>query len=107
MLPKKNRVDKKSIEEIFIRGKSINSPSFNFKFFKNNSPATRISFIAPKNVAKLAVARNSLRRRGYSALKKFSNQFPTGITGVFIYKRFESDRMVIENEIQGIFSKIN
>ena len=30
MLPKKNRVDKKTIERIFKEGKFINSPKFNF-----------------------------------------------------------------------------
>jgi ribonuclease P protein component len=108
MLPKKNRADKKVIEKIFKEGKFINSPSFTFKFIlSKSSNKTHISFIAPKNIAKLAVKRNSLRRKGYVVLKKYINQFPLGTLGVFIFKKPEEDISKIENEIKNIFNKIN
>ncbi|MEK7089072.1 MAG: ribonuclease P protein component [Patescibacteria group bacterium] len=108
MLPKKNRVDKKGIDLIFEKGNFITSPSFTFKFILiNNSLQSRISFIAPKNIAKLAVKRNSLRRKGYSVLKKYINQFPFNILGVFIFKKPEEDISKIEYEIKNILNKIN
>ena len=108
MLPKKNRADKKVIEKIFKEGKFIGSPSFTFKFILiNNSLQPRISFIAPKNIAKLAVKRNFLRRKGYIVLKKYINQFPLGTLGVFVFKKYQDDVLIIENEIKSILNKIN
>lgn len=107
MLPKKNRADKKAIKKIFKEGKFINSPSLTFKFILNNNTTTRLSFIAPKSIAKLAVKRNLLRRRGYSALEKYLKDFPAGVMGVFIFKKPEENILTLENEIKTILSKIN
>jgi ribonuclease P protein component len=108
MLPKKNRADKKAVEKIFKEGKFLNSPNLTFKYIKNQKLSVpRISVIAPKSVAKLAVKRNLLRRRGYGVLGKYINQFPLDIWGVFIFKKYQDDVLIIENEIKEILSKIN
>ena len=107
MLPKKNRVDKSGINLIFKKGKFIVSPSFTFKFIKTDEKGKRISFIAPKSIAKLAVKRNSLRRKGYLALEKHIKAFPSGILGAFVFKKIEEDVSKIENEIKNILNKIN
>jgi ribonuclease P protein component len=108
MLPKKNRADTKAVERIFREGKFFNSPNLTFKFILDDNLSTpRISFIAPKSVAKLAVKRNLLRRLGYNILGKYINQFPSGVLGVFIFKKYQDDKLVIENEIKNILSKIN
>ena len=108
MLPKKNRADKKAVERIFKGGRVLNSPILTFKFvLTNNSTIPRISFIAPKNIAKLAVKRNLLRRLGYSVLKKYLKDFPAGIMGVFIFKKHQDDVSILENEIKNILNKIN
>ncbi len=108
MLLKKNRADKKAVEKIFKEGKFINSPTLTFKFILGGGLHTpRISFIAPKNIAKLAVKRNLLRRRGYSVLKKYLKDFPLGLVGVFIFKKFEDNVLVLENEIKTILYKIH
>lgn len=120
MLPKKNRVVTKEVDKIFKEGRFIVSPSFTFKYIKVPTDLTcgdfnrsdlclkpKISFIAPKNVAKLAVKRNLLRRRGYIALAKYIHQFPLGMIGVLIFKKYQDDVSVIENEIKTILSKIN
>ena len=108
MLPKKNRVNTKEVEKIFKMGRFLNSSSLTFKFILNNNSAVpRISFVAPKSVAKLAVKRNFLRRKGYDVLKKYINSFPTGILGVFIFKKYQDDAIILENEIKSILSKIN
>ncbi|PJC49477.1 hypothetical protein CO033_01360 [Candidatus Nomurabacteria bacterium CG_4_9_14_0_2_um_filter_32_10] len=108
MLSKKNRVDKKGIDFIFKKGNSVTSPSFMFKFVLIDEPTRpRISFIAPKNIARLAVKRNLLRRKGYYVLKKYINQFSPKILGVFVFKKIEEDILKIENEIKNILNKIN
>jgi len=107
MLPKKNRADKRIVEKIFKEGKFINSLSLTFKFLISPESGKRISFVVPKNVAKLAVKRNLLRRRGYSVLEKYIKQFPSGFIGVFIFKKYQDDISIIENEIKTILHKIN
>ena len=108
MLKKQNRANKKDIDLLFKEGKFLNSPNLTFKYLKKKEITTpRISFIAPKSVAKLAVKRNLLRRRGYDALKKYLDQFPAGILGVFVFKKYQDDILLIENEIKEILSKIN
>ncbi len=86
MLPKKNRLTMKDIQRIFKDGKFLNSPNLTFKFIRNTaSLQSRISFIAPKSVAKGAIKRNLLRRRGYAAFKKYINKTPAGLYGAFIF----------------------
>ena len=107
MLPKKNRVNTKEVDQIFKEGRFLVSPSLTFKYFKNNNKEIKISFIAPKNMAKLAVQRNFLRRRGYLVLGKNIKLFPLSITGVFIFKKYQDDVVILENEIKNILHKIN
>ena len=107
MLPKKNRVSTKEVEIIFQKGRFFNSLSLTFKYIKTDNKEVKISFIAPKSVAKLAVKRNLLRRRGYNALEKYLNQFPAGTVGVFIFKKYQDDILMLENEIKNILAKIN
>ena len=107
MLPKKNRADKKAVEKIFKEGKFLNSLNLTFKFIINSTKNRKISFIAPKSVAKLAVTRNLLRRRGYAVLSKYINQFPLGIIGVYVFKKYQDDVSILENEIKTILAKLN
>ena len=107
MLPKINRADKKTIEKIFKDGRFLNSLNLTFKFIKTNEKERVISFIVPKSVAKLAVKRNSLRRRGYLAVQKELELFPLGIKGVFIFKNKEENIIKLNDEIKGIINKIN
>ncbi len=106
MLPKKNRADTKTVEKIFKEGKFLNSSNLTFKYLISGN-GHEISFIAPKSVAKLAVKRNLLRRRGYSALKKYIELFPSGTTGAFVFKKYQDDISTLENEIKAILGKIN
>ena len=112
MLPKKNRVSKKEVDLVFKQGRFAISPNLTFKYIQKAIGQTygnshKISFIVPKSIAKLAVKRNFLRRRGYSVLEKYISQFPTGIVGVFVFKKYQDDLSIIENEIKTILTKIN
>jgi len=107
MLPKKSKLDKKTVEKIFKEGRFVNSLNLTLKFLILQEENRQISFIVPKNVAKLAVKRNLLRRKGYLALEKYFKNFPAGFLGVFIFKKYQDDILVLENEIKNIFSKIN
>ncbi|OGI95508.1 hypothetical protein A2917_03055 [Candidatus Nomurabacteria bacterium RIFCSPLOWO2_01_FULL_42_17] len=117
MLPKKNRVSTNEVDKIFKEGKFLNSPNLTFKYIRNQrnqDKEIKISFIAPKSVAKLAVTRNLLRRRGYSALgeylREYISEFPSGLRGlrgVFVFKKYQDDITTINNEIKNILDKIN
>jgi len=107
MLPKKNRVDKKTAEKIFKEGWFIGSPNLTLKFLIISGGQKQISFVVPKTVSKKAVGRNLLRRRGYIALSKHFKNFPAGLRGVFIFKKHHDDVLMLENEIERVLSKIN
>jgi len=107
MSPKKNRASTKEVETIFKRGHFLSSPNLTFKFLLTSGKEKKISVIAPKSVTRLAVKRNLLRRRGYAVLKKYLNQFPAGLMGVFIFKKYQEDVSIIEDEIKNILKKIN
>jgi len=104
MLPKKKRITKALFQTIMKNGKVIHSPLFLFRYIKHSTPA--YAFVVPKTVAKGAVARNSLRRKGYGGLRAFPLK---PIAGVFFYKKHSgvaSHSQLAENITQ-ILSKIS
>ncbi len=117
MLPKKNRADRKLVNKIFKaclpngrEGRFLNSPNLTFKFLQNKAGLTQISFVCPKSIAKRAVDRNLLRRRGYSALKSYLPLFPVGLKGVFVFNKKglkENTILILDNEIKNILKKIS
>ena len=108
MLPKKNRANKKDVDIVFKNGSFINSTSLTFKFLiKIGNKEPKISFVCPKGVSKKAVIRNKLRRLGYLALSKHLLSFPVETIGLFIFKKYEDNSVIIENEIKNILHKIN
>ena len=107
MLAKQNRAITKEVDRLFKEGRVLSSPALSFKYIKTNSAEIKISFIAPKAVVKSAVKRNFLRRRGYNALEKNIKLSPAGLLGVFIFKKYQDDLLILENEIKSIFNKTN
>lgn len=107
MTPKKNRPNTKEVERIFKVGKVTSSTLFTFRFILVPEKTKKISFIVPKSISKLAVQRNSLRRLGYRVLKNYLDLFPSGVVGVFVFKKYEDGLSTIENEIENIVNKIN
>ncbi|MEK7071493.1 MAG: ribonuclease P protein component [Patescibacteria group bacterium] len=108
MLPKKHRTDKKLVGRVFKNGRFINSSNLRFKFIIDNDLVVpRVSFVVPKNIAKLAFDRNSLRRCGYNALASLITQPLPKIAGVFVFRKFIKDPSILKDEIKNILSKIN
>jgi hypothetical protein len=105
MLPKKNRLDKKLIKEVFLRGNFINTPSLSFKWIKTSGKHAA-SFIVPKNIAKSAVVRNNLRRKGYRLLVKAWRLFPSGVTGAFVFKSKTATERALDEDLKKIISKL-
>jgi len=119
MLPKKNRADKKTIEKIFKEGRFVSSSNLTLKFIKGNKDIKQISFITPKTASKKAVVRNLLRRRGYSVLKRYFKDIPSGFVGAIVFGKKSTSVFAgiknknynpisnLENEIKNILNKIN
>ena len=103
MLPKKKRVTKDLFQTIIKSGRVINSPFFIFRYIKQNSQ--NYAFVAPKKVAKTAVERNKLRRKGYNALSLLV-KIPTA--GIFFYKKEAKSATFKEtkDDISNILNKI-
>ena len=107
MIAKKNRIDCRAIEKIWASGKVLHSLDLSFRFILSSAPLPpRISFVAPKSVAKLAVRRNKLRRLGYTAARKYIPGLPAGLLGAFIFKKYQDSAPELENEIKTILDKI-
>jgi len=62
MIPQKNRLDSKSFEYVFQKGKSFKSASFFIKIVKNNTKHARVGVGVTKKLTKKAVKRNYYKR---------------------------------------------
>lgn len=74
-----------------------------FKYLKQKDP--QYAFVAPKSIAKKAIIRNGLRRKGYGALRL---QVLPGCAGVFIYKKegLKAGTKDIQKDLEFILKKI-
>lgn len=62
-LPKKFRLSEKSeIDQVFKKGKSINSKLFNIKFLYVGSKLSRFAIVAGLKISRKAVLRNKIKR---------------------------------------------
>lgn len=107
MIRKHNRADKKTLENVFKKGRSLRSASFNFKFLETHRIGVpRISVIAPKALARSAVERNTLRRRGYDALREHLGGFPQDLTAALILTRKNVSTEELRHELAQIAARI-
>jgi ribonuclease P protein component len=68
MLSKKDRVPRRLFKDILRKGTSVHSAHLSLRFAHGPNRA-RVAVSISKKVAKSAVARNTFRRRAYSALR--------------------------------------
>jgi ribonuclease P protein component len=105
MLPKARRIPKADFLGILKQGKRLNSPHFLLYMAQNKDKIpTRVSFSVSKKVAKNAVDRNTLRRRGYSAIKSFLNGVKGGYFLYFSFKSKDVSFEQINKEIKELLS---
>ncbi len=112
MFPKKNRITKTGFDELMKKGRVLHSLSFSLRYFKKENTPVKFAFVVSKKVAKNAVDRNILRRRGFSALRdlgvlKQENTLK-GISGAFFYKKEGKGVKIedLEKEIDEVLKKI-
>ena len=104
MLPKKKRITKDLFQDIMKNGKTASSPLFTLRYIP--SKVGQYAVVAPKTVAKQAVLRNKLRRKGYSILAKIPQK--PSILGIFFYKKEakQADFQALESDMMALLSKI-
>lgn len=108
MLSKKNRTNKQEMDTIFQKGVSVWSSGVGLKFYidqQKTSPKT--SFTVSKKVEKLANKRNSLKRKGYLAIRSLFPRLPKGFVGAFSIKNKGLTTQTIKQEIEKILNKIH
>jgi ribonuclease P protein component len=78
---------KKLLEKVIKSGKTHNSPHISLKAIILSSLKTSMfSFVVSKRVAKHAVRRNLLKRRGRSVISSIKPNIKNGYIGVFFLK---------------------
>jgi len=112
MFPKKNRITKTGFDTLLKKGSVFHSPYFSLRYNKKDSSLPQFAFVVSKKVAKNAVERNILRRRGFSSLRNLcvlgKESKWNGVIGAFFFKKeakglsFEE----IKKEIEGLLMKI-
>ena len=95
----KNRADKKAVEKSLKQVNFLTSFSLTFKFILNNNSVPQISLLRPK--VSLAGGKEIYKKTGYAVWEKYS-EISSGC-GRFVFRKYQDDISIIENEIK-IFS---
>lgn len=106
MLPKINRIDKKTMDGLFKSGSFVNTPNLTLRFSLASKPQspTKIAFITPKSLGLNSPQRNALRRRGYNVVRPYIARLPKGFIGAFIFKK-KNTKQELEKEVLELVEK--
>lgn len=88
MLKKAKRIKKSLFSKAYQTGRVFSSPNMTIRvspIIPNED--SKFSFVVSKAVAKSAVDRNLLRRRGYASLSGMSNLPEKGSANIFFFKK--------------------
>lgn len=110
MLPKKNRLTKKSeFSEVLTKGKIFQGLLFAIAVYKRNDglPA-RAGIIVSKKISKLAVKRNKAKRLLRESLRRLIKDAPDGLGLVFLTKKklLEATQDEVSRETERLFEEI-
>lgn len=88
MLQKSQKIQRSLFKNILNSKKGASSPFFSLRFDKGKpSTPSQFSFAVSKKIAKQAVARNKLRRRGYAFLQKNKKNIQPSFVVIFFLKK--------------------
>ena len=86
MLPGSNRLDRRSFNSVFSKSRSVHGKFFSLRIVRGAGNG-KFSVVVPKAIAKTAVKRNKLRRRGYEAIQAVFPDMPQGVSGIIFFKK--------------------
>ncbi len=103
MISKKKRVTKELFLSVLKNGKILSSPLFLLRY--TPSLESLCAVVVPKSLVKRAVKRNSLRRKGYNAIRILT--LPPA-TLLFFYKKegINASSEEIRQDLEMLISKI-
>ncbi len=107
MLPRKNKIPRDLFTKTFPKTKVFHTQLFTLRAASpKDLEIAQTSFAVSVKVAKNAVERNRLRRRGYSAVQELLPALKSGVY-MFFYKKDAKDAKfsTIKGEIIEIFKK--
>lgn len=109
MLPKQNRLNKKSdLEKVFKEGRSFKNSTFVLRFTKNNlkNPA-RFGIIVSGKVSKKAVIRNKIKRRIRAVIRELLVKIKPGTWVVLIAQDLAAQKSFqeIKEQLINLFYK--
>lgn len=86
MLPKKNRIDKKSFPEFIKKAKTFSSDNLYIKVNYNCPKNKAFAFVTSLKVSKKATERNKLKRRARFVTYPLLKNVPVGICAAVFFK---------------------
>lgn len=88
---------------IMDKGSIVYGSFFVLRYIKQDSP--QYAFVVSKKIARLAVKRNYLRRKGYNIMRKFNIKSHAGL---FFYKKeaLKATDIEINKDIEILLKKI-
>ncbi len=108
MIPSSRRVGRSFFQVLLTKGRFYVSETFSVRFLSDGTtlPA-RFSVVVSKKLEKMAVGRNTLRRKMYSLLRPFLGSVRPGTLCVFFLKKKvdKSQRLSLALEIETFFKK--
>jgi len=106
MLPFKNRLKKeKDFQQVFNKGKFINSDLISVRFLDNNTDDTRVGFIVSKKVSKKAVLRNRVKRKLREVMRTNIKKIKGGFDIIITAKSIEIEK--IDKTLEELLKRSN
>jgi ribonuclease P protein component len=108
MLPASRRIRRKDFKKIFSQGAYFSGVDLSMTtLYSPNMSTSRFAFSISKKIAKGAVLRNFLRRKGYNAIKEFLPKITHSFFVVFVYKRVpeQKDSTYLKKQIEKLLQK--
>jgi ribonuclease P protein component len=89
MLSKKQRLVRNDFRDVSRSGRPLHTPHLSMRLISasNSETPSRFAFVVSGKVARTAVSRNRLRRRGYAAIESLKVSVHPGHTVVLYYKK--------------------
>ncbi len=86
MIEKKRRISRSLIKTISGRRSVLRGNFITMTHYQDNSiPHSRFTVVVSKKIAKLAVERNSMKRRVYEAVRSHEKSFDEKFRGIIVF----------------------
>lgn len=102
MLSSSYRLRKKEVERVYKKGNFFRQDFLNVRFLENHTNHYRFAIVIPKTVAKLATARNRLKRKTSVLVETILPKFQNHLDCMLIFKKAPEEKD-IKPTLENIF----